>query len=63
MRNKRPNTKLIDVIQIAKHFLVGFYRLPPGALDALMQCAVTSLSLQERYSLVATCTFLVLMVL
>ncbi|KAG2354786.1 ARM repeat-containing protein [Suillus spraguei] len=42
----------------AKHFLVGFYRLPPGALDALMQCAVTSLSLQERYSLVATCTFL-----
>lgn len=43
---------------IAKHFLVGFYRLPPGALDALMQCAVTSLSLQERYSLVATCTFL-----
>ncbi|KAG1744571.1 armadillo-type protein [Suillus paluster] len=45
---------------IAKHFLVVFYRLPPGALDALMQCAVTSLSLQERYSLVATCTFLVL---
>ncbi|KAG1884709.1 armadillo-type protein [Suillus subluteus] len=43
---------------IAKHFLMGFYRLPPGALNALMQCAVTSLSLQERYSLVATCTFL-----
>ena len=36
-----------------------FYNLPPGALDALMQCAVSSLSLQERYSLVATCTFLV----
>lgn len=36
-----------------------FYNLPPGALDALMQCAVSSLSHQERYSLVATCTFLV----
>ncbi|KIJ61703.1 hypothetical protein HYDPIDRAFT_115503 [Hydnomerulius pinastri MD-312] len=43
---------------VAKHFISIFYSLPPGALDALMQCAVTSLSLQERYSLVATCTFL-----
>jgi hypothetical protein len=39
---------------------VVFYQLPPGALDVLMQCTMTSLSLQERYSLVATCTFLVL---
>ncbi|KAF8553854.1 ARM repeat-containing protein [Imleria badia] len=43
---------------VAKHFVAVFYNLPPGALDALMQCAVSSLSLQERYSLVATCTFL-----
>ncbi|KAL4071677.1 armadillo-type protein [Scleroderma yunnanense] len=43
---------------VAKHFISIFYGLPPGALDALMQCAIRSLSLQERYSLVATCTFL-----
>ncbi|KAG9308679.1 armadillo-type protein [Chiua virens] len=43
---------------VGKHFVAIFYKLPPGALDALMQCAVTSLSLQERYSLVATCQFL-----
>ncbi|KAF8835272.1 ARM repeat-containing protein [Paxillus ammoniavirescens] len=43
---------------VAKHFIAIFYNLPPGALEALMQCAVSSLSLQERYSLVATCTFL-----
>ncbi|KAI6014180.1 armadillo-type protein [Pisolithus marmoratus] len=43
---------------VAKHFITIFYNLPPGALDALMQCAVRSLSMQERYSLVATCTFL-----
>lgn len=44
---------------MAKHFVAVFYNLPPGALDALMQCSVSSLALQERYSLVATCTFLV----
>ncbi|KAH7905355.1 armadillo-type protein [Hygrophoropsis aurantiaca] len=43
---------------IAKHFIAAFYKLPPGALDALMQCAIGSLSLQERYSLAAACTFL-----
>jgi len=43
---------------VAKHFIAIFYNLPPGALEALMQCAISSLSLQERYSLVATCTFL-----
>ncbi|KAH7882096.1 armadillo-type protein, partial [Phlebopus sp. FC_14] len=43
---------------VAKHFVSLFYGLPQGALDTLIQCAVTSLSLQERYSLVATCTFL-----
>ncbi|KIN96655.1 hypothetical protein M404DRAFT_931992 [Pisolithus tinctorius Marx 270] len=43
---------------VAKHFITIFYSLPPGALDALMQCAVRSLSMQERYSLVATCMFL-----
>ncbi|KAH7927601.1 ARM repeat-containing protein [Leucogyrophana mollusca] len=43
---------------VAKHFIVAFYKLPLGALDALMQCAIRSLSLQERYSLAAACTFL-----
>lgn len=52
-------TKDVAFGQVAKHFVAVFYNLPPGALDALMQCAVSSLSLQERYSLVATCTFLV----
>jgi hypothetical protein len=45
--------------QIAVHFLGAFYSLPPGALDALIHCATTSLALQERYSLVAACKFLV----
>ncbi|TFK99936.1 ARM repeat-containing protein [Pterulicium gracile] len=43
---------------VAKNFVTCFYRLPPGMFDGLLQCSVSSLSLQERYSLVAACNFL-----
>ncbi|KAF4611624.1 hypothetical protein D9613_003989 [Agrocybe pediades] len=42
----------------AQDFITAFYALPPGLLDALVQCAIKSLSLQERYSLVSACNFL-----
>ncbi|KAF5376630.1 hypothetical protein D9615_007856 [Tricholomella constricta] len=42
----------------AQDFTRSFYTLPPGALDALLNCAVKALSLQERYSLVQACNFL-----
>ncbi|KIK52851.1 hypothetical protein GYMLUDRAFT_179628 [Collybiopsis luxurians FD-317 M1] len=44
--------------RVAQNFTANFYTLPPGALDALMQCSIRALTLQERYSLVAACTFL-----
>ncbi|KAJ3726691.1 armadillo-type protein [Lentinula raphanica] len=44
--------------KVAQGFIQNFYTLPPGGLDALMQCTIRALSLQERYSLVAACTFL-----
>ncbi|TBU41864.1 ARM repeat-containing protein [Dichomitus squalens] len=40
------------------HFLPIFYRLPPDLFNALIQCAISALSLQERYSLTSSCTFL-----
>jgi len=43
---------------IVQHFIHTFYNLPPGLLDALLQCAIAALALQERYSLVSACTFL-----
>ncbi|KAI0076848.1 ARM repeat-containing protein [Panus rudis PR-1116 ss-1] len=43
---------------IAQHFIVVFYQLPPDLFNALMQCSISALSLQERYSLVSACTFL-----
>uniref|UniRef100_A0A0W0G8H2 Uncharacterized protein n=1 Tax=Moniliophthora roreri TaxID=221103 RepID=A0A0W0G8H2_MONRR len=45
-------------IQVAQNLPGNFYVLPLGGLDALMQCAIRALALQERYSLVAACTFL-----
>ncbi|THH27012.1 hypothetical protein EUX98_g7175 [Antrodiella citrinella] len=44
--------------QIAQHFVPVFYQLPQDLFNALVQCAVTALSMQERYSLVSTCNFL-----
>ncbi|KZT68569.1 ARM repeat-containing protein [Daedalea quercina L-15889] len=43
---------------MAQHFVSTFYQLPPDLFNALMQCSVTSLGLQERYSLVGACTFI-----
>ncbi|KAJ7725697.1 hypothetical protein B0H16DRAFT_1593986 [Mycena metata] len=44
--------------RVAQDFTAAFCALPDGAFDALIQCAISALSLQERYSLVAACTFL-----
>ncbi|PFH48182.1 hypothetical protein AMATHDRAFT_66058 [Amanita thiersii Skay4041] len=44
--------------RVSQDFTDVFYSLPHGALDALMQCAIQALSLQERYSLVSACNFL-----
>lgn len=43
---------------VAQHFISVFYRLPPDLFHALMQCAIGSLALQERYALVSACQFL-----
>ncbi|TFK48147.1 ARM repeat-containing protein [Heliocybe sulcata] len=43
---------------VARIFTKALYQLPDGLLDALMDCSMTALSLQERYSLVSSCTFL-----
>ncbi|KAK0200747.1 armadillo-type protein [Desarmillaria ectypa] len=44
--------------RVAQDFTITLYHLPPGALDALMQCSVRAMALQERYSLIAACNFL-----
>ncbi|KAK0237224.1 armadillo-type protein [Armillaria nabsnona] len=44
--------------RVAQDFTATLYHLPPGALDALMQCSVRAMALQERYSLIAACNFL-----
>ena len=45
--------------QVSYHFVTVFYHLPRQSFDALVQCAISALGLQERYSLVAASTFLV----
>jgi len=45
--------------QVSYHFVTVFYHLPRLSFDALVQCAISALGLQERYSLVAASTFLV----
>ncbi|KAH8115086.1 ARM repeat-containing protein [Phellopilus nigrolimitatus] len=47
---------------VAQHFAGLFFQLPDGAIEALMQCSVQALSLQERYSLVSACKFLVYLI-
>ena len=49
----------MDLLQAAQDFTEAFYTLPPGLFDALIQCAISALALQERYSLVSACQFLV----
>lgn len=46
-------------MQFANHFVASFYHLPPELFNSLMQCAIASLGLQERYSMVAGCGFIV----
>ncbi|KAJ7913240.1 hypothetical protein B0H13DRAFT_2470633 [Mycena leptocephala] len=46
--------------RVVQDFTAAFCALPDGAFDALMQCAISALALQERYSLVAAATFLAL---
>jgi Importin 13 repeat len=46
-------------IQFSQHFVSIFYQLPSGMFDVLIQCSIASLTLQERYSMVAGCSFLV----
>lgn len=46
-------------MKVSYHFVSVFYQLPPESFDALIQCAISALRLQERYSLVAASTFLV----
>ncbi|KAI0290272.1 armadillo-type protein [Multifurca ochricompacta] len=46
------------VEKVSFHFVTVFYQLPRESFDALVQCAISALSLQERYSLVAASTFL-----
>ncbi|KAH8988411.1 ARM repeat-containing protein [Lactarius akahatsu] len=46
------------VEKVSYHFVTVFYHLPRLSFDALVQCAISALSLQERYSLVAASTFL-----
>ncbi|EJD04736.1 ARM repeat-containing protein [Fomitiporia mediterranea MF3/22] len=47
---------------VSQHFAGLFFQLPQGAVEALMQCSVKALTLQERYSLVAACKFLVYLI-
>ncbi|TFK19652.1 ARM repeat-containing protein [Coprinopsis marcescibilis] len=42
----------------AQDFTKVFYTFAPGLLDALIQCAISAMSLQERYSLVSACNFM-----
>ncbi|KAF9269125.1 ARM repeat-containing protein [Marasmius fiardii PR-910] len=44
--------------RVAQNMPGNLYFLPTGGLDALMRCAIRALTLQERYSLVAACSFL-----
>ncbi|KAJ7677007.1 hypothetical protein DFH06DRAFT_1122284 [Mycena polygramma] len=44
--------------RVAQDFTAVFCSLHDSAFDVLMQCAISALALQERYSLVAACTFL-----
>ncbi|KAK7684395.1 hypothetical protein QCA50_012342 [Cerrena zonata] len=43
---------------IAQNFISIFYQLPIELFNACIRCAISALSLQERYSLVYACNFL-----
>ncbi|KAJ7820865.1 hypothetical protein B0H13DRAFT_2682226 [Mycena leptocephala] len=54
-----PAHRVACMDRVAQDFTAAFCALPAGAFDALMQCTIGALALQERYSLVAAATFLV----
>jgi len=43
---------------IVQDFLRAFFLIPAEVLQAILSCAITALSMQERYSLVKSCMFL-----
>ncbi|KZP33116.1 ARM repeat-containing protein [Athelia psychrophila] len=43
---------------LARDFVEALFRIDSGLFTGLIQCAIGSLALQERYSLVSACTFL-----
>ena len=45
--------------QTARNFVWAFFELSTPTFNAAMQCAIGALGLQEKYSLVAACNFLV----
>ena len=45
--------------RMAEEYTQELYSMPEGALDGLMRCAIVALGLQERYSVVAACKFVV----
>jgi hypothetical protein len=45
--------------KVAQHFTPILYTLPDGVFHTLIQAAVGALTLQERFSLVYSCSFLV----
>ena len=60
-RSIRPTScrRSFEVVQFVNHFVASFYHLPPELFNSLMHCAIASLGLQERYSMVSGCTFIV----
>ncbi|KAH7096895.1 ARM repeat-containing protein [Auriculariales sp. MPI-PUGE-AT-0066] len=46
------------LLQVATNFVWSIYELDALALNAVMQCSISALSLQEKYSLQAACNFL-----
>ena len=49
--------------RMAEEYTQELYSMPEGALDELMRCAIVALGLQERYSMIAACKFIVRAVL
>ncbi|KIY73852.1 ARM repeat-containing protein [Cylindrobasidium torrendii FP15055 ss-10] len=47
---------LLDAVSL--NFVELLYELPENVLDAVVQCSLQSMALQERYSLIAACRFL-----
>ncbi|KAI0033743.1 armadillo-type protein [Vararia minispora EC-137] len=44
--------------KVSHHFVAVFFQVPQAIFDVLISCAITSMALTERYSLVAASSFL-----